>query len=178
MIDTSNIIFVCGGAFQSLYETEKKPMGFAREEPSETPKQPELTSKQLHEFGMELELIGRNPVIIQLNNLTKEILKDIILNSDESSFKNTINVIESMGVTIENLDEIIDLIAEDAIVKEIGARGLLSTVTKIFLKIFREIANNPNKYEKVIVGKNIIEDNSDFKLIIKEAKTKKLTPQR
>ena len=64
------------------------------------------------------------------------------------------------------------------ILKEIGARGLLATVTKIFLKIFREIANNPNKYEKVIIGKNIIEDNSDFKLIIKEAKTKKLTPQR
>lgn len=167
-IDTSKIIFVCTGAFSELYEKPKPSIGFGNS--NEEQKKSKINTEALIKYGMKRELLGRLPVVIELNSLTEEILKDIILNSDESEFQSTIKAIESLGVTIKNKDEIVDLIVKDALSKGIGARGLISTISNIFLKIFYEIANNQGLYKEVVIGENILNDIADFKLIPKEVK--------
>ena len=167
-IDTTKIIFVCTGAFSELYEKPKPSIGFGNITKEENKQK--INTESLIRYGMKRELLGRLPVVVELNSLTEEILKDIILNSDESEFQNTIKAIESLGVTIKNKDEIVELIVKDAISKGIGARGLISTISNIFLKIFYEIANNQGKYKEVVIGENILNDTTDFKLIPKEIK--------
>ena len=169
-IDTSKIIFVGVGAFSEIYEKSKNKIGFQNEETEKT----KITIDSLVEYGMKEELLGRLPIIVELNSLTKENLKDIILNSDESIYKKIIKAIEDEGVTIDNQEEFIDMIAEDAIKRKIGARGLVATITNLTLDIFYEIASEKNKYQKVIIGKNIINDPKDYLLIVRNKSTVKV----
>ena len=173
-IDTSNITFVCCGAFSELYEEKNthKPVGF-NSTYQELPKI-KVTTESIIKYGIIRELAGRLPIIIELNDLNnnKEILKEILLNSDESIFSSIISAINNEGVNIQNISELADLIVDKAIKRKIGARGLISPTRNIFLKIIYEIANNPGKYESVIIGTNIMEDNNDFELIPKQVKRK------
>lgn len=176
-IDTSNIIFVCCGAFSNLFaETKDKVVGF-NNYPKLKEKNKKITTEDVINYGIISELAGRLPIIIELNNLNNhpEILKDILLNSDESLFTIIVNTLNDEGIEIENLDEVIDLIINNAISKKIGARGLISPIRNMFLKIFYEINNNKGKYEKVILGPNIVNDNNDFILVPKKVKTKTKT---
>lgn len=165
-IDTSNMIFIATGAFQELFEEDKtKGLGFY----TQTLKQQSKTinGEALVKYGLKKESIGRLPIIIELNKLTREIFREIILESDESELLAHVNFLESLGVKISNLDEVIDIIVEDAISKEIGARGLVATISNLFLEIIYQVANNPDKYSEVIIGKNIINNPNDFTLVEK-----------
>ena len=62
-------------------------------------------------------MIGRLPIIVELNNLGKEEMKDIILNSDESELLSTIDSLKELGIEIENTEELIDYIVDDAVQK-------------------------------------------------------------
>jgi len=168
-IDTSKMIFISTGAFQELFEKEKQSIGFS----SQTPTSKRINTERLINYGLKRELIGRLPILIELNSLGKKELKEIVLESDESELKATIESLKTLDIEIDNLDELIDLVVEDALEKQIGARGLTLTLNNIFQEIFYEIANNPNKYTRVIVGKNIIKDNKDFKLIKKATYAKR-----
>lgn len=177
-IDTSNIIFVGAGAFSELYKKEKKTpvVGFNADNNTKEEKI-KINSETLEKYGLKREFIGRLPVVVELNAMTKDIIKEIILTSDESEYLNTLKAIESMGVKVTNAEELVELIAEDAMNKEIGARGLVRTVNNITSKIFYEIANNPGKYKAVTIGKDILKDETDFELIQKRVKRKtKTTP--
>ena len=112
---------------------------------------------------------------MELNKLGKEELRDIILNSDQSELTGTINALAQLGIEIENIDDLIDIIIEDALTKNIGARGLIFTINNIFQEIFYEVGNNQGKYKSVIIGTNIIQDNRDFTLKKTKAKRKKRT---
>jgi len=173
-IDTSNITFVCCGAFSDLFtEHKEKVIGFNKY-PEEKVKNKIITTEDIINYGIIRELVGRLPIIIELNDLNnnKEVLKDILLNSDESLFTMLVNALKIEGVEIENLDEFIDLIIDNAISKKIGVRGLISPIRNMFLKIFYEVSNNKGKYNKVILGQNIINDNRDFILVPKKVKKK------
>ena len=166
-IDTSNMIFVGTGAFEELYEEEKKTIGFG----DIISKQPLVNkTNTLYNYGLKKQLLGRLPTVVVLNNMTKEILRDIILNSDESEFIVTLKAIDSLGVKVTNKNELIDLIIDDALAKDVGARGLVSTINNIFLNIFYDIANNPGVYKEVTINKNILKDNKDYTLIPKKNK--------
>ena len=171
-INTANITFVCCGAFTDLREVKKdKVVGFntdlIKEEVNEIDRSKVINS------GIARELIGRLPFMIYLNDLNnKEVLRDILLNSDESMLTQIVHAIESRGVVISNIDSVIDYMVEAAIKEEIGVRGLINSVMNTFLKIFKEIGNNPGKYNQVIIGENIVHDNTDFKLIKKDVKVK------
>ena len=93
------------------------------------------------------------------------------MESDESELLRTMDALDILNVEIENLDEVIDILVEDALTKKIGARGLVFTINNIFEEIFYQIGNNPAVYEKVIIGENIIENPYDFELV--ERRTKK-----
>ena len=183
-IDTTNIMFVCCGAFSDLYEKKEKintslkhSIGFSieNESPKEVKPTTKITTEKIIKYGGIIrELVGRLPVIVELNDINdkKDILKDILLNSDESLFTGLVESLNSLGLTVDNLYDVIDCIIDDAITKKLGARGLIGPTRNIFLKVFYEIANNPEKYESVIIGKNIINDNNDFELIPKKVKKK------
>ena len=171
-IDTSKMIFVATGAFQELFEKEKTQLGFV-ESTTKNLKKKEINTDKLMEYGLKRELLGRLPIIVELNKLDKEALKDIILNSDESELLETLNALRQLGVKVENVDEVIDLIIDDAIEKQIGARGLIPTINNIFSEIFYEVGNNQGKYNSVTIGPNIIKDNKDYKLDRKQNKTRK-----
>ena len=171
-VDTSNIIFVCCGAFSDLLtETKEKVVGF-NNYPQNNNETKIITTEDIVNYGIISELIGRLPMIVQLNNLKREDLKNILLSSDESLFTILVNTINKEGIKIENLDETIDFIIDNALNKKIGARGLISPIRNMFLRIFYEINNNKGKYEKVILGNNIVNDNRDFILIPKKVKKK------
>jgi len=176
-IDTSNILFVCCGAFSELFtKNEEKVIGFNNYPKIKDPNK-KITTDDIIDYGIIRELVGRLPVIIELNDLNRhhEILKDILLNAEESLFSIIIKSLNNEGIEIENIDEVIDLIVDNAVSKKIGARGLISPIRNMFLKIFYEISNNKGKYSKVILGKNIVNDNSDFILVPKKIKKKTKT---
>jgi len=177
-LDTSNIIFVGAGAFSELYKKQKKTpvVGFGADN-SIKEESIKINSETLEKYGLKREFIGRLPVVVELNAMTKDIIKEIILTSDESEYLNTIKAIESLDVKVTNADDLVELIAEDAINKGIGARGLVRTVNMITSRIFYEIANAPGKYKAVTIGKNILNDETDFELIPKRVKRKTKTPQ-
>ncbi|MBQ2872966.1 MAG: AAA family ATPase [Bacilli bacterium] len=172
MIDTSNIIFVGTGAFQELFEKEKANLGFV-ESTTKNPKKKEINTDRLRTYGLKRELLGRLPIIVELDKLDKVALKDIILNSDESELLETLDALKQLGIEVENIDEVIDIIIDDAIEKQIGARGLIATINNMFSEIFYEVGNNQGKYNSVTIGPNIIKDNKDYKLDRKQNKTRK-----
>lgn len=168
-INTSDMIFIGTGAFQELFEKPKPKIGYSQE--TEPTKKSPIDSDKLIKYGLKRELVGRLPIIVELNNLGKEELRDIILNSDQSELNATINALSLLDIEIENIDEVIDIIIEDALAKKIGARGLIFTLNNIFQEIFYEVGNNQGKYKSVIIGQNIVNDNRDF--ILKKTKSKK-----
>ena len=178
-IDTSNIIFVGCGAFADLLDTKKdvRPaIGFNNYKEEKTANDIKVDTEMIvNKGGIIRELAGRLPVIIKLNELSRENLKDILLNSDESKLRAVIESIASLGITIDNLDLIVNGLVDEAINAKIGARGLTKSVMNIFLKIFEELGNNPDKYERIILGANILKDNTDFKLIPKKIKRRTKT---
>ncbi len=180
-IDTSNIIFVGCGAFADLLDTKKKvspPVGFGSRTEEKTANDIEVDSKMIvDKGGIIRELAGRMPVIIKLNELSKENLKDILLNSDESKLRAVIESLASYDMTIDNLDVIVDGLIEEAISAQIGARGLTTSVINVFLDVLEEIGNNPNQYEKVVLGENILKDSKDYTLIKRKVKKRVKTAE-
>lgn len=170
------MIFIATGAFQELYEKEKLSIGFSQTATKSSKEKHNITTEDLIKYGLKRELIGRFPIKVELNALTKEIFREIILESDKSELLSHVVFLESLGVSITNLDNIIDLIIDDAISKGIGARGLVETISKLFLKIIYEVANNPGKYREVKVGANILNNSNDFELI--RVRTKRRTKKK
>ena len=178
LIDTTNILFVGCGAFADLFKKQEKKnaIGFGEIEEKVQEKVVVDTEMIVKKGGIIPELARRLPVVVQLNSLTRENLKDILLNGEESYFRQVITSIESFGIEIENLDLIVDTLIDDAMKKNvggaIGASVLDNVVMNTFLKIFRKIGDNPDSYSKIIIGKNIINDNNDYELITRYVKKK------
>lgn len=178
-IDTSKITFVGTGAFSELYannKIERKQVGFITEPKNNSKKESKnINTEKLANYGLKRELLGRLPVLLELNTLTEEDLKDIILNSKESELKKIIKIFESYDIQCTNIDLLVDKIAKNAIEKGLGARGLTTVTTEIFTKIFYEILNNPTAYSELILGENLLEDKSDYVLVKKQVKVLKKT---
>lgn len=180
-MDTSNIIFVGCGAFSDLFESKmenRKVIGFNSNTTEDKTNNVKIDTEIIVEKGGIIrELAGRLPVIIQLNDLNnnKVVLKDILLNSDESGLYQIIESLHSIGIEIENINSVVDNLVDNAIKKHIGARGLISSSMTMFLKIFKEIGNNPGKYDKLVVGNNIMNDADDYQLLSTKTNTKKRT---
>lgn len=177
--DTSNITFIGSGAFQELFakKTVEKTMGFGSK-PQVIEETPKLTSDALVKYGLKRELVGRMPILIQLNQLTEENLYNIIYSKD-SEMKKMETLLLECGVRILNIEEIAHKIAKDAIEKNLGARGLSQTISRIFSKILYEVFNNVGEYDNLILGENILINSSDFTLgkseLLEKKVAKKLT---
>lgn len=165
IINTSKITFVGIGAFQEIYNDkdcqEISNIGFDRTK--EHIKETKITSDKISSYGIKKELIGRMPVFVELNNLTKENLKQI-LKTPNSELSKILIELNKLGISCTNIEYLYELIADDAIQKGIGARGLITTITRIFTDIFYDILSNKDLYQELSIGANIIEDTKDYYL--------------
>ena len=173
-INTRNILFICGGAFVGLDKIIEKrastqPMGFGADIVDSEDKNFEELFKELHpddliKFGLIPEFIGRLPIHVSLNNLTKDDLKRILTEPKNSILKQYITSMKLDNVVLTFTDEAIDAIAQKAIDQKTGARGIRSIVESIMLTVSYKIPSMHDVKEVIVTKENVLEG-SEPKLI-------------
>ena len=181
-IDTSNILFICGGAFEGLEKiikdrVGKKGMGFGAQIESKKEIErykifEELLPQDLLKFGLIPEFVGRLPIIATLKELDKDALVNIVTEPKNALTKQYKKLLELDGVELEFEQEALNSIVEKAIERNTGARGLRSIIEDIMRDIMFDIPSNP-KIEKCIITKNTVEGKEGPQLIIDENRTSK-----
>ena len=172
-LDTTGITFVCCGAFSDIFEEDtSKLAGFGNRKEQKVNDNIVVTPAMIMKEGIISELMGRLPVIIKLNDISDkpDVLKDILLNSDESILEGLVKTIENKGIEVEGVDNLVDSIVEEAIAKKSGARGLFGPTKKIFYEVLYDIDNNPGKYSKVIFNNTIAPEQPRYELVPKKVK--------
>lgn len=168
-VDTSNILFICGGAFEGLTmkkESNKlKHLGFATVDTVVESKEDDIVdSKALVKQGMIPELVGRFPIVIQLNDLTKEDLKRILVEPENSIVKQYKNLLSLDGVDITFDDSALKFIANKAFDNKTGARGLKTIIEKSMNDLMFELPDKQTIKEVVITA------DDDLRFELKEEK--------
>ena len=181
-INTSNILFICGGAFEGLEKIVKdrigqKSIGFGAkiESNKDIDKYKvfeQLLPQDLLKFGLIPEFVGRLPIIATLKELDKEALINIVTEPKNALTKQYKKLLELDGVELEFEPEALNSIVEKAIERNTGARGLRSIIEDIMRDIMFDIPSNP-KIEKCIITKDTVEGKDGPKLVINENKTSK-----
>ena len=178
-IDTSNILFICGGAFSGLEKiiekrTKNKVIGFG----SESFSKKELISndilkdvlpQDLHKFGLIPELIGRMPIVVTLNNLDEDALISILKEPKNALIKQYEYLFELDNVILQFEEEAIRAIAKKAIAQETGARGLRAIVESFITDIMYDIPSDDN-IAKCIITKEVVEEQKQPTFIYKNGK--------
>ena len=165
-IDTTNILFICGGAFDGLDKivekrVDKSPMGFDAPVRS---KQKRDVGKLLSmaepddllKFGIIPELVGRMPVITCLQSLTKDDLVRVLVEPKNALAKQYQKLLELDHVDLEIQKDALDAIAQKAVDRQIGARGLRAIMEKIMTKIMYRIPSDLS-IRKVIITPECVE---------------------
>lgn len=166
LLDTTHILFICGGAFVGLSGDDEKSkkfkpkkMGFLKSEEKEKSKKKEIESKDLMGFGLIPEFIGRIPVIASLDELSIEDLIKVLQEPKNAILKQYQALFELDGIELEFETEVIEYIASLAKEKGVGARGLRSILEKVMLPLQYELPCDEN-IEKYILtleyAKNIL----------------------
>ena len=178
-IDTSNILFICGGAFEGLENiirdrTGKKTIGFgtAIQSNKEIDKYKifeELLPQDLLKFGLIPEFIGRLPIVATLKELDKEALKKIVVEPKNALVKQYKKLLEIDGVELEFKDDALEAIVNKAIELKTGARGLRSIIEGIMTDIMFEIPSN-DKITKCIITKETVENGKEPEVVVDEKK--------
>lgn len=172
-LDTTNILFICGGAFDGLNamiqrRLDEKVIGFNSGEKGvevETEKAlVHLEPEDLLKFGLIPEFIGRLPVIVTLDELDVDALKMIMTEPKNALVKQYEKLFELDGVELEMTDDAIDAIAHKAIERKTGARGLRSIFEKIMNEVMYEIPSREN-VSKCIVTEETVNNGNEPKLI-------------
>ena len=178
-IDTSNILFICGGAFEGIDKIindriGKKAIGFgakieSKKEIDRYKIYEELLPQDLLKFGLIPEFVGRLPIITTLKELDKESLIKIITEPKNALVKQYKKLFELDDVELEFEKDALEVIVEKAIERNTGARGLRSILEEIMRDIMYEIPSNP-KIEKCIITKETVLNKEKPKIIINESK--------
>ena len=166
-IDTTNILFICGGAFDGLDKIienrlDRKSMGFGAEISSKKEKNlGEILSRvQQHDvikYGIIPELVGRLPVITPLNSLDREALKRILTEPKNAITKQYTALMELDGVKLEYEPAALEAIADKAIEMEISARGLRSILEKIMTDIMFRVPSDKS-IKRVIITADCVKN--------------------
>ena len=181
-INTENILFICGGAFEGLEKIindriGKKSIGFgAKIEGSKDLDRykvfEQLLPQDLLKFGLIPEFIGRLPVFATLKELDKNALISILTEPKNSLVKQYKKLFEIDGVELEIELEGLEIIADKALERKTGARGLRSIIEEIMRDIMFDIPSNKN-IEKCIITKDTVQNKAEPQLIINENKEQK-----
>lgn len=173
-INTENILFICGGSFDGiseLVETRmgKQTMGFSgnvksHKERDLTDIYSEITAHDIVKFGLIPELVGRLPVIVGLENLDRAALVRILREPKNSIIKQYSKLFELDGTNIEFTDGALEAIADLALERETGARGLRSIMEEIMLDVMYDIPSRAD-VKNVIVDEETVRKKTFPKLV-------------
>ncbi len=168
-IDTKNILFICGGAFEGIHGIIKKRLevasiGFQRKmAPYHQEKEEELlkyiTPQDLREFGLIPELIGRFPIIVHLNSLTKELIKKILTEPQNAILKQYQKLFLMEDINLTFSPSALDVIVEDVVKHKLGARSLRSTLEKILQDAMFELPGQKRKGNTYLIDEEYVKRN-------------------
>lgn len=175
-IDTTNILFICGGAFDGVDKiiskrTGKKSMGFGAELKNKNDEEvgvllEKLETSDLLKFGLIPEFIGRVPVVVSLHQLDEDALVKILSEPRNALIKQYQKLFEIDGVQLEFEEDSLAAIASLAIERKTGARGLRSILESVMLDIMYDIPSR-NDIEKCLITRDTIENKTSPKFILK-----------
>ena len=161
-VNTKNILFICGGAFDGLDKiirrrVESKSIGFDAPVASKKDEDVGALFRQVQphdllKFGIIPELVGRLPVIASLNSLTREDLVKILTEPKNALVKQYRKLMEYDEVDLEFTPEALDAVADKAIERNIGARGLRAVMEGLLTGIMYEIPSDPTVTKAVITA--------------------------
>ncbi len=164
-VDTSNILFICGGAFDGLDKiiekrTDKKTMGFGAEIKSSAQRDvgqilAQVQQHDLLKFGIIPELIGRLPVVASLDSLNREDLVRILQEPKNAMTKQYQALMGFDGVELEYEPAALEAIADKAIERKIGARGLRSVMEGVMTELMYTIPSDPSVSKVIITAASV-----------------------
>ena len=177
-VDTTKILFICGGAFDGIEKIienrlDRKSIGFGAEIKSKADRDTgaimqDIQSHDLLKFGIIPELIGRLPVIVPLNSLKREDLIRILKEPKNALTRQYKALLNYDNVELVFEDEALEAIADKAIKMEIGARGLRSVMETIMTEIMFEVPSDPT-ISQVIVTADCVRNGISPMVIRKKA---------
>lgn len=168
-VNTENILFICGGAFDGISRhiakrINTRPLGFASATDAINPLDVEtdnllqyVTAQDLKSFGLIPELIGRLPVLTYLNPLDSAALKEILTKPKNALMKQYSKLFEMEGIKVEFKEGAIDFIVEKALEYKLGARGLRSICEAIVNDAMFELPSNENA-DRLVINRSYAEE--------------------
>lgn len=176
-INTENILFICGGAFEGLDKIIEKrqgnqTIGFASDIKKKSERQKvgiykDVTPHDIVKFGLIPELVGRIPVAVPLDDLDKDALIRILSEPKNSLIKQYKKLLEMDGVDLEFDKDALEAIATKAIERNTGARGLRSITENLMMSIMYDVPSHKN-ISAVVIDADYVNGKSQPKLIEKE----------
>ena len=181
-IDTSNILFICGGAFDGLEKIiearlDRKSIGFNTGVTQKSNKVigelfKEVTPQDLIKFGLIPEFVGRVPICVSLEGLDKEALVRILKEPKNALIKQYQKLFDMDDVDLEFEEDAIETIAQKALERKIGARGLRSIMENTMMDLMYQIPSDET-IESCVVTKGAVEGTSEPLTIHREALPRK-----
>ena len=164
-VDTSNILFICGGAFLGIEDlvrrrSGEKGIGFGAEMEKKDGKSigqllSEVLPEDLLKFGLIPEFVGRLPVIATLNELSEEALVDILVKPKNAIIKQFAKLFELEDVILKFTDGALSAIAKEAMKRKTGARGLRAILENVMLDLMYDVPSQDNVSE-VVINEDVI----------------------
>lgn len=177
-VDTTNILFICGGAFSGLEKiienrTEASGIGFSatvksKKQRSVTEAFKEIEPEDLIKFGLIPELVGRVPVIAALSELSEDALVEILTEPKNAVVKQFSRLLAMEGAELEVRPAALKAIARKALARKTGARGLRSILENALIDTMFDLPGMSN-VEKVVVDESTIEESKPPLLVYREA---------
>ena len=164
-VDTTNILFICGGAFDGLDKiiekrTDKKTMGFGAEITSRADRDvgeifAQVQQHDLLQFGIIPELIGRLPVVASLESLNRDDLVRILTEPKNAMTKQYRSLMAMDNVELEYQNEALEAIADKAIAMKIGARGLRSVMEGVMTDVMYSVPSDSSASKIIITAQSV-----------------------
>lgn len=177
-IDTTNILFICGGAFDGIDKIIEnrighKTMGFGANVVSKKEKTvgqllKSLEPQDLLKFGLIPEFVGRIPAIVSLDSLDKEALKLILSKPKNALIKQYQKLFNYDQIELEFANEALEAVANLAIERQTGARGLRAILEDVMRDVMYEVPSMASDVDKVIINKGTITDKAEAEIIYKD----------
>ena len=181
-LDTTNIMFICGGAFDGLEKIieariGKKTMGFGAEVKSKVEKPVgeilrQLLPEDLLKFGLIPEFVGRLPIVVALDALDESALIQILTEPKNALVKQFQKLFEMDSIELSFEEEALGIIARQAIKRNTGARGLRAIIEKLMMELMYELPSR-NDIKRCIITKAMADGTGEAALVSLETRKKK-----
>lgn len=180
-IDTTNILFICGGAFDGIDKliqkrTHQNSMGFGAEIKSKEEKNvgevlKDILPEDLLKFGLIPEFVGRVPIVVTLNSLDREALINILTTPKNALVKQYKRLFDMDGVELDFETQALEKIADEALKRKTGARGLRAIMEALMMEVMFEIPSRED-ISKCVVTEETVTEKKQPTVVLGERKPK------